>query len=177
MYCIQVFFKPLGETERVRECTWRGAPERIGALIFGHVWVRTPAACVTGECFIHCDMPLGQHNTTYASVFKLKVNGMNTMKGLPRMGVPSNGTKRVMERSNLQAETAGKMNRLLRDKLPLPNLTPEPPSRSRFLQLEAATERGSAIAIESLKRPNTTLNRRKYFILAKALLGDGTAVV
>ena len=36
-------------------------PERKGALkIFGSVQVRTQAACMAGENFIHCAMPLGQ---------------------------------------------------------------------------------------------------------------------
>ena len=32
--------------------------------IFGWVWVQTEAACVTGECFIHCPKPLGLGQTT-----------------------------------------------------------------------------------------------------------------
>ena len=101
---------------------------------------------------------------TYASVLRLKVKGMKTMKGLPRMGVPSNGTKRVKARSSLQDETAGKTNRFLRDKLPLPDLTPKPPSRSRFRQPEVATERGSASPSEFPISP--TRIRRTDFILA-----------
>ena len=43
------------ERERERECTWWGTKEDRSTINFGHV----PAACVPGECFIHCAMPLG----------------------------------------------------------------------------------------------------------------------
>ena len=33
--------------------------EDRSAINFGCVWVQTPAACVPGECFIHCALLLG----------------------------------------------------------------------------------------------------------------------
>ena len=41
--CFQDYSKPLGDR-----------------VPFGPVWVWAPAACVTGECFVHCAMPLRQ---------------------------------------------------------------------------------------------------------------------
>ena len=56
---------------------------RIGALkIFGHIRVRTPAAGMAGECFIHCAMPLGQEGQS--SIWKIQqwqnLNWQDSMK-------------------------------------------------------------------------------------------------
>ena len=46
-------------TGNVRESSCgRGIREDRITEIFGHVQVQTPAACVAGECYIHCAMPL-----------------------------------------------------------------------------------------------------------------------
>ena len=37
-----------------------GTQEDMSTMNFGHVWVLTQAASVAGQCFVHCDMPLGQ---------------------------------------------------------------------------------------------------------------------
>ena len=47
--------------ERERENTRSvGIREDRSNTNFGLVWVQTPAACMAGECFIHCVMPLGR---------------------------------------------------------------------------------------------------------------------
>ena len=57
-----------------RESSWGRVLERIGALkIFGRYWVWTPAACVAGECIIHCAMPLGQEFINNVVLVKMDI--------------------------------------------------------------------------------------------------------